>query len=184
MGLFSTILSVAHDNHLDGSSRLSPAAAALIASASVLVPIAMSASTTPSPNHPKIFVWYALLRQPSFKPPDWLFPVAWTGIEASLAVSAYRLLRARPTVARTRALGLWSVNILMIGGWSRLFFARRNLAQSTVAAAAMAGSSIAYLREAQKVDKLAARAAMPFVGWVAFATILTASIWALNSKRS
>jgi hypothetical protein len=46
----------------------------------------------------------------------------------------------------------------MIGGWSRLFFGRRNLAQSSVAAAALAGTSIAYVREAQKVDKLAARA--------------------------
>jgi benzodiazapine receptor len=76
-----------------------------------------------------------------------------------------------------------SVNVLMIGGWSRLFFGRRNLAQSTVAAAAMVGSSIAYVRQAQKVDNFAARAAAPFAGWVTFATIHTASIWALNSKR-
>jgi translocator protein len=168
----------------DGSNRLSPAVAALISSASVMVPIAMSLSTTPSPNHPKIFVWYTLLRQPSFKPPDWLFPVAWTGIEASLAASAYRLLRSGPSVARARALGLWSANILLIGRWSRLFFGQRNLAHSTVAAAVLAGTSIAYLSEARKVDKLAARAAVPLVGWVAFATILTASIWALNSKRT
>jgi translocator protein len=170
-------------NRRGNSSGLSPTVAALVASTSVLLPVAMSVSTTPSPNHPRIFVWYTLLRQPVFKPPDWLFPVAWTGIEALLAVSAYRLLRARPTGARARALGLWSVNILMIGGWSRLFFGRRNLAQSTVAAAAMVGSSIAYVREAQKVDKLAARAAVPLAGWVTFATILTASIWAMNSKR-
>lgn len=169
-------------NPVDPSSRFSPALAALISSASVFVPIAMSLSTTPSPNHPRIFVWYTLLRQPSFKPPDWLFPVAWTGIEASLAVSAYRLLRSRPTVARTRALGLWCANILMIGGWSRLFFGRRNLAQSTVAAAALAATSIAYRSEARKVDKVSARAAVPLVGWVAFATILTASIWALNPR--
>jgi benzodiazapine receptor len=88
----------------DGSPRLSPAIAALISSASVFVPLAMSVSTTPSPNHPRIFVWYRLLRQPSFKPPDWLFPAAWTGIEVSLAVSAYRLLRSRSTVERARAL--------------------------------------------------------------------------------
>jgi hypothetical protein len=54
----------------------------------------------------------------------------------------------------------------MIAGWSRLFFGRRNLAQSSVAAAALAGTSIAYAREAQKPDRLAARAAVPLVGWV------------------
>jgi len=168
----------------DGSPRLSPAIAALISSASVFVPLAMSVSTTPSPNHPRIFVWYRLLRQPSFKPPDWLFPAAWTGIEVSLAVSAYRLLRSRSTVERARAVGLWCANTLMIGGWSHLFFGRRNLAQSTVAAAALTATSIAYIGETRKVDKLAARAALPLVGWVAFATVLTASIWALNSKRN
>jgi benzodiazapine receptor len=72
----------------------------------------------------------------------------------------------------------------MIGGWSHLFFGRRNLAQSTVAAAALTATSIAYVGETRKVDKLAARAALPLVGWVAFATVLTASIWALNSKRN
>lgn len=165
-------------------SGLPSAVAAAIASASVLVPIALSASTAPSPKHPRIFVWYSLLRQPFFKPPDWLFPIAWTGLEASLAVSAYRLLKAAPTVTRARALGLWAVNVSMIGGWSRLFFGRRNLGLSTVAAAAMVGTGVAFTQQAHKVDKIAARAAVPFVGWVAFATILTASIWALNSKRS
>lgn len=165
-------------------TSFSSAAAAAIASASLIVPIALSASTSPSPNHPEIFVWYSLLRQPSFKPPDWLFPVAWTGIETALAVSAYRLLRAAPSVARARALTLWSLNIFMIGGWSRLFFRQRDLAQSTAAAAAMVGSALAFVNEARKVDKLAARAAVPFVGWVAFATVLTASIWVLNSRRA
>jgi translocator protein len=165
-------------------SSVSPVTAAALASASLIVPLAMSASASPSPNHPRIFVWYSLLKQPFFKPPDWLFPIAWTGIEAALAVSAHRLLRAAPSVARTRALSLWAINILLIGGWSRLFFGHRNLAQSTFAAVATVASGAALVSEAHKVDKTAGRAAVPLVAWVAFASILTASIWVLNSRTN
>jgi benzodiazapine receptor len=157
--------------------------AAAIASCAFTVPLALSLSSAPSPNHPRTMLWYLSLREPAFKPPDWLFPVAWTGIEAALAVAAYRLLRATPSAARTKALALWGVNILTIGGWSRLFFKRHQLGVSTAVAAALAVSSVAFVTEARQVDRKASLAGLPLVGWVAFATVLTGTIWRLNSRR-
>jgi len=127
--------------------------------------------------------WYRSLRQPRFKPPDWLFPVAWTGIEAALSVSAYRLLRSKPSAARSRSLAMLGWNVLMIGGWSRIFFKRHNLAASTISAAGLAATSVAFVSEAAKVDRTAARAGVPLAAWVAFATVLTATIWRLNSDK-
>ena len=160
-----------------------PAAAAL-ASGAFLLPLALSASSVPSPNHPRIALWYATLRKPWFKPKDWLVPVAWTGIESGLAVAAYRLLRTPPTAGRRRALALLTWNTFMIGGWSRLFFKRRALGLSTVAAATMIASGAGFVRQATPVDPAAARAGLPFIAWVSFATLLTASIWSLNRRRS
>jgi translocator protein len=165
------------------SERLTGPMAAAIVSCAFVVPLALSFSSTPSPNHPRTFFWYRSLRQPSFKPPDRLFPLAWTGIEAGLAAAAYRLLGAPPSSARTRALALWGWNVLMIGGWSRLFFKRRQLAVSAVAAASMVATSVAFVKEAKQVDLTASRAGVPLVGWVAFATALTAAIWQLNKRR-
>lgn len=156
-----------------------PAAAALAASAFV-VPLLLSASTTPTPNHPRVFLWYRSLREPSFQPPDVAIPIAWTIVEAGLAVTAYRLLRRSPSAARTRALGLWIANIVGIGAWSRLFFGGRNLPASTVAAAALAVGATALVVEARKVDEPAAAASLPLVAWVCFATVLTAAIWRRN----
>lgn len=170
-------------SRVDAHRSPSPRLATAIASSAVLVPIALSASSSPSPNHPRIMAWYLTLRQPWFKPPDWLIPLAWTGIESALASAAYRLVRARPTPARSRALGLLGWNILMIGGWSRLFFKRQNLALSTAAAATMIGTGAAFVQQAKRVDGSAARAGMPFVAWVSFATVLTGTIWALNRRR-
>jgi tryptophan-rich sensory protein len=163
--------------------RLDRLKAAAVASAAFLVPLALSASSSPSPNHPRTLAWYESLREPPFKPPDWVIPVAWTAIEAGLAGAAYRLLRAAPSRARTRALALLGWNVAMIGGWSRIFFGRRALAASTAAAVTMVATGAAYVGAANEVDRPAARAGIPFVAWVGFATVLTATIWRMNSRR-
>jgi translocator protein len=170
-------------DHTPKTVPVSKVVAAAISSCAFVVPLALSVSSTPSPNHPRTMLWYLSLREPAFKPPDWLFPIAWTAIEAALARASYRLLRAPPSPARTKSLALWGWNVFMIGGWSRLFFKRHQLAVSTVAAASLVATSVSFVSEAKKVDAAASRAGLPLVGWVAFATVLTATIWHLNRKR-
>lgn len=162
------------------SSGLRPLAAAAVASAAYFVPYALSRSTSPSPDHPRVFFWYRLLRQPSIKPPDIAFPLAWLGIETGLAYAAYRLLRRPSAPPRNRALALLAGNVIGIGGWSRLFFGGRNLPVSTLAAAGLAGTGAAYVNAARKADGPAAVASVPLVVWVCFATLLTGAIWQKN----
>ena len=151
-----------------------------IASSAFVVPYALSRSTTPSPDHPRVFLWYRLLDQPWFKPPDLAIPLAWSGIEGCLAFAAFRLLRKPASAARNRALALLAGNVVGIGAWSRLFFGARNLPAATVAAAALGVGAATYVHEARKVDRPAANAGVPLVAWVAFATVLTAAIWRRN----
>ncbi len=125
-------------------------------------------------------IWYRLLHKPAFQPPDAVIPVAWGLIDTALAVGAYRLLRRESSPARNRALGLWLVNVAMVGGWSAIFFGRRNLPASTAVAAAMVGTGAAYVSQARAVDRPAAAAGVPFVAWVGFATLLTAALWNKN----
>lgn len=164
----------------DADAGLSPAVAATIASAAYVVPYVLSRSTTPSPDHPRVFFWYRWLRQPAIKPPDIAIPLAWVAIESGLAFAGYRLLRAPSSSARNRALALLGGNLLGIGSWSRLFFGGRNLPVSTVAAAGLLVSGAVYVDAARKVDRPAAAASVPLVAWVCFATVLTAAIWRKN----
>ena len=157
--------------------------AALAASSAFAVPLAMSMSSSPAPIHPVVMGWYLSLRKPWFKPPDVLIPLAWTGVEAGLAVAAYRLLRAAPSATRSGALALLACNTVAIGGWSRLFFGRRNIGGSVVAAGAMVASGAVFVQQAGKIDRVSARAGVPFVAWVGFATLLTAAIWQLNRAQ-
>ena len=166
------------------SSRLPAPAAAAVASCAFAVPILLSLPTVPAPNHPRILLWYKSLREPAFKPPDVTFPIAWTVIEAALAMAGYRLSRAPPSSARTKSLALWGLNIFMIGGWSQLFFKEHRLGVSTLAAAGLVASSAAYVHEAKPVDQASSRAGLPLLGWAAFATALTATIWYMNPRKS
>lgn len=154
--------------------------AAGIASLAYIVPLVMSRSTSPTPDHPRILIWYKSLKQPDFKPPDIAIPLGWTAIETGLAVAAYRLLKKKSDANRNLSLALLAGNVIAIGGWSRLFFGRKNLPASTLAAAAMIGTGAAYASTARSTDKVAAAAGIPFVVWVGCATILTAAIWRRN----
>ena len=169
--------------NLPASGSRSPLSSMAVASSAFIVPLALSASSTPSPNHPRILFWYWSLRKPFFKPKDWVIPLAWFGIEGALATAVYRLLQSAPSASRTRALGWLGWNVTMIGGWSRLFFKRRQLGFSTIAAATMVATGAEYIRQAKPVDPVAARAGIPFFAWVSFATVLTGTIWSMNRKN-
>ena len=160
---------------------LSPVLSSVLASGAFVVPLALSFSTRLSPRRPRTLLWYRTLRQPPWKPADALIPLAWTGIESALALAAYRLLRQPSAPARNKSLGWLALNVVNIGSWSWLFFGKRNLPASTLAAAAMAGAGAAYVDQARKADLPAAVAGVPFVAWVAFATALTAAIWRRNA---
>jgi tryptophan-rich sensory protein len=90
------------------------------------------------------------------------------------------LLRHAASPQRNRALAWWALNVGLISGWSGVFFGRRSLPASTLWAAAMVGTGAAYVVQARKVDTPAAGSAVPYVAWVAFATVLTAALWRRN----
>ncbi len=161
-------------------SRFTPGAAVALASVAWLLPVAMSFHANPGPANPSVLLWYASLRQPRWKPPDAMVPLAWTALQSGLACAAYRLLRAAPSRPRRRALASLGYCVVMIGGWSRLFFKQRNLPVCLAAATTMVAAGTVYTSAARKVDGPAAAAGAPFVAWVSFATALTWSIWRMN----
>ena len=69
--------------------------------------------------------WYFALRQPSFKPPDWVFGPAWTLLFFLIAWSAVIAWRAggqRLPSPRGRMLMWFGLNALANTGWSLLYF--------------------------------------------------------------
>src|SRR4028118_192291 len=52
--------------------------------------------------------WFAELRKPSFMPPSWAFPVAWTTLYALMGVAVARVITAPPSRPRTIGLALFA----------------------------------------------------------------------------
>lgn len=154
--------------------------AAVAAGTAVLTAQYLGSRSSPTPNHPRTALWYALLRKPAFTPPGPVFGVAWTALDALLGYSGYRLMAAKPSVARSAALGLWALNVVGVGSFSWVLFGRRRLDAATGVSAGMLASGIGTVAAASAVDRPAALACLPLTAWVAFATVLQEEVWRKN----
>lgn len=130
---------------------------------------------------PKIPTWYASLTKPSFNPPPWVFGPVWSTLYALMAVAAWRVwVRAPAGPPRGRALALFAAQLLLNGLWPFAFFGLENprLALAIIVAllAVLLATIIAFFR----LDRLAGWLLIPYVLWIAFATVLNAAIVALN----
>lgn len=161
---------------------LSPVLAAGLVVGAVTVALLIGKRASPTPDHPGTRRWYRRLDKPGFTPPSPVYPIAWTGIQASLAYGGYRLLRANPSSERSTALALWTANQVGIAGWSEVFFGQRAPGWGTIASAALGASAAGYVASANQTDKLAGRLGMPLVAWVTFATLLVEEIWRKNES--
>ena len=159
---------------------LSPTWSAALAIGAVTAALLVGKRAGPTPDHPGTRRWYWRLDKPDYTPPSPIYPIAWTGIQASLAYSGYRLLRSAPSDQRSTALALWTANQVGIGGWSEIFFGQRSPGWGTVASAALGASAAGYVASASQTDKVAGRLGIPLVAWVAFATLLSEEIWRKN----
>ncbi|VXC34937.1 TspO and MBR related proteins [Sphingomonas sp. 8AM] len=163
---------------------LSPLAALGVVALTLGASAVLGRRNAPDRSHPGIRRWYRRLDKPGFTPPDAAFGAVWPALETGLAIGGYRLLRKPPGAARNAAVGLWLANSAMIGGWTELFFRRKRLNASTVASGAMVASGAALAATAAKVDRPAAALSVPFVAWVAFATVLADRIRRDNPDRA
>ncbi len=134
----------------------------------------------PTPGQPRTAAWYASLRKPSFTPPGPVFGIAWTGLDALLGYSGYRLLTARATPARSWALGAWAANLLGVAGFSWVLFGRKRLDEALGVTAGMVATAAGAAVTASAVDRRAAYADVPLLGWVLFAAVLQEEVWRRN----
>ncbi len=168
-----------------GVSRtgLSKPVAALIVAGVLGASAVLGRRNAPDPSHPNTRRWYKRLDKPGFTPPDAVFGAVWPLLETGLAVGGYRLMRAPADPRRNAAVGLWLLNTAMVGGWTELFFRKRALETSAIAAGGMVVTGAAYVATAAKVDRPAAGLGVPFVAWLGFATVLATRISQRNDTR-
>lgn len=126
--------------------------------------------------------WYAKLRKPPYQPPRQAFPIAWTSLYADIAVVSAATLDESPPEVRRGYIRALAINLVLNGSWSWLFFNRRRLGTSAVAAGLLTASSVDLTRRAAAVRGIKAAPLGLYPLWCAFATALSTHIWALNRR--
>ncbi|MGE2731296.1 TspO/MBR family protein [Mycolicibacterium vaccae] len=128
--------------------------------------------------------WYARLRKPGFQPPRQAFPIVWPILYTDIAVVSASTIdtfeergETQKAAAYKRAL---AANLVLNASWSWLFFNRRRLGTSAVAAGVLAASSADLARRAAGANPAAGAVLAPYPLWCAFATALSTRIWQLN----
>ena len=125
--------------------------------------------------------WYERIIKPAWQPPDWAFPVAWSII---FALSAISIILIWSTLPRT-GLTYWIIGVFMLNGilnvtWSALFFGNRLILLAVYDAGLLFLSVLMIMVLARPISRIASLLLIPYVGWVAFATVLTQAIYQLN----
>jgi tryptophan-rich sensory protein len=125
--------------------------------------------------------WYARLRKPSFNPPNWLFPIAWTVLFLMIAVSGWLVWRV---TGFGPEIWLWFGSLLLNAAWSWLFFGLRRMDLALYDLMLFWVSILAMIMAFVPVSGTAAWLMVPYLLWVSFAGVLNWTLWRLNPAEN
>ncbi|WP_436644107.1 TspO/MBR family protein [Microbaculum sp. FT89] len=131
---------------------------------------------------PNIDPWYAGIAKPAWTPPPVVFPIVWTALYIMMAVAAWLVWRAPAFDARRRrGLFAFAVQLTLNAIWSWAFFG----AQSPLFGLLIILPLLAAVARTTWLFRAVSRPAgllmAPYLAWVAFATVLNATIFAMNA---
>jgi benzodiazapine receptor len=154
------------------SSMALPAIAAVACVAALLIG---SALTRPNLD------WYATLDQPSFAPPNSVFPIVWPILYLLMAISVWLLWRAPGSEEdRVRAV-IWFFIQLAIGvAWSFVFFWLHSPALGLGVIFAFTIAIAITIVMFDRLSRVAALLLVPLLLWVCFAAALNTAFFLLN----
>jgi benzodiazapine receptor len=125
--------------------------------------------------------WYDSLAKPSWTPPNGVFGPVWTLIYVLMAIAAWLVWRKAGFAGAGGALSLFFLQLALNALWSYLFFGRQQPGVAFVEIVVLWLVIFATTVGFWKVRPLAGILLIPYLCWVAFASILNYQIWRLNA---
>lgn len=121
--------------------------------------------------------WYAQLDKPAFTPPGWVFAPVWTALYVVIAIVGWR---AWQRDSAGRAMGLWWAQLALNFLWSPIFFSAHLIGVALVVVLLLLAVVVGFIITSWWQDRAAAWLFLPYAVWVAFASLLNASIVVMN----
>ena len=124
--------------------------------------------------------WYDSIQKPDWNPPSWIFGPVWTVLYTLMGIAAWLVWRDYAFRNARWAMALFFIQLVLNGLWSQIFFGMQEigwaLAEIILLLAAIIATTTIFFRK----KALAGWLMIPYILWVAFATVLTYSLWVLN----
>ncbi|MEI4481637.1 MULTISPECIES: TspO/MBR family protein [unclassified Phyllobacterium] len=120
--------------------------------------------------------WYASLVKPSFNPPNWLFAPVWTVLYVIIALAGWRVWDRGLASPQQ----FWWAQLLFNFLWSPSFFGLQQMGLALVVIVLLLISIIGFIKVSWSTERTSAILFLPYLAWVAFATLLNASLYWLN----
>ncbi len=124
--------------------------------------------------------WYDQLNKPDWNPPGWLFGPVWTLLYTMMAFAAWRIWKLLGFTDGKKELSLFAIQLFLNGLWSQLFFNAQSPGLAFAEILLLLTAIIATTIFFYKKDSIAGWLMVPYILWVAFATVLNATIWLIN----
>ena len=123
--------------------------------------------------------FYETLTKPSFAPPGWLFPIAWTILYAAMAASMWFVLTAHGQ-DRFILLGLYIAQLAVNLIWPYLFFVQQAFGLAFFWLLLLWMLAAIMLYQFFRESKAAGWLLVPYQAWLTFAAVLNFFIARLN----
>jgi len=124
--------------------------------------------------------WYGELAKPSFTPPDRVFGPVWTVLYVLMAIAAWRVWRAADRDTRRGPLTLFALQLALTLGWTVVFFGLEKIGAALATIVVLDVGVVVTTLAFRSIDRWAGLLMLPYLAWVAFATVLNIAIWRLN----
>jgi tryptophan-rich sensory protein len=124
--------------------------------------------------------WFARLAKPSFMPPDWLFPVAWSILYVMMGFAIALVICARGAPKRLLAVGLFILQLALNLAWSPLFFGMHKIGAAFALMLVLLVAAVAAAVVMGRVRRGAGLLMLPYLAWLCFAALLFHAVWTLN----
>lgn len=121
--------------------------------------------------------WYDGLKKPSWTPPNWLFPVAWTILYTMIAIAGWLVWQR---AGWSTALTIWGICLVINALWSYLMFGRHDIGLALADVVTLWLAVALFIGLAWNLDRMAAYLFMPYLAWVTIAAALNFEVWRLN----
>ncbi len=124
--------------------------------------------------------WYRDLNKPSWQPPDWAFPVAWTSIYICIIAAVGMAWNVAEADDKVRLLWVLGINLGLNILWSFCFFAWRRPDWALIEVVFLWLSIVALMLVLYGMKPVSGLLMLPYFAWVSVAAYLTLTIVRIN----